>query len=46
MNEINTVDKKNIFISILLPIALRGNELVLEEREFIKDLLVQMIYPK
>ena len=37
MNEINTVDKKNIFISILLPIALRGNELVLEEREFIKD---------
>ena len=37
MNEINTVDKKNIFISILLPIALRGNELVLEERELIKD---------
>ena len=37
MNEITTVDKKNIFISILLPIALRGNELVLEEREFIKD---------
>ena len=39
MNEINTVDKKNIFISILLPIALRGNELVLEERELIKDAL-------
>ena len=37
MNEINIVDKKNIFISILLPIALRGNELVLEERELIKD---------
>ena len=37
MNEINTIDKKNIFISILLPIALRGNELVLEDREFIKD---------
>ena len=39
MNEINTVDKKNIFISILLPIALRGNELVLEERKLIKDAL-------
>jgi len=37
INEINIVDKKNIFISILLPIALRGNELVLEERELIKD---------
>ena len=37
MNEIYIVDKKNIFISILLPIALRGNELVLEERELIKD---------
>jgi len=36
MNKINTIDKKNIFISILLPIALRGNELVLEERELIK----------
>ena len=39
MNEIYIVDKKNIFISILLPIALRGNELVLEERELIKDAL-------
>ena len=40
MNEINTVDKKYIFISILLPIALRGNELVLEERELIKDAFI------
>ena len=46
MNEINTVDKKNIFISILLPIALRGNELVLEEREFIKDAISSNDYPK
>ena len=32
--EINK--KKSIFIAILIPIALRGNELVLEERNFMK----------
>ena len=38
INENNTIDKKDIFISILLPIALRGNEIVLEERELIKNI--------
>ncbi len=38
INDNNTTDKKNIFISILLPIALRGNEIVLEERELIKNI--------
>ena len=38
MNENNTFQKKDIFISILLPIALRGNEIVLEERELIKNI--------
>ena len=30
INEFQTQTKKNVFLSILLPIALRGNELVLE----------------
>ena len=38
INKNNTIDKKDIFISILLPIALRGNEIVLEERELIKNI--------
>jgi Bax protein len=38
INDNNTTDKKDIFISILLPIALRGNEIVLEERELIKNI--------
>ena len=37
INEFETQTKKNVFISILLPIALRGNELVLEERKLMKD---------
>ena len=40
-NKINGKDtnyKKDIFISILLPIALRGNEIVSEERELIKNI--------
>jgi Bax protein len=36
INEFQTHTKKNIFLSILLPIALRGNELVLEERNVMK----------
>ena len=36
INEFETRIKKNVFISILLPIALRGNELVLEERKLMK----------
>ena len=38
INENDTIVKKDIFISILLPIALRGNEIVLEERELIKKI--------
>ena len=37
INEFETQTKKNVFMSILLPIALRGNELVLEERKLMKD---------
>jgi Bax protein len=40
INDNNTTDKKDIFISILLPIALRGNEIVLEERELIKNIFI------
>ena len=36
INEFQTQTKKNVFLSILLPIALRGNELVLEERNVMK----------
>jgi len=36
--EIDTLNKKNIFISILLPIALRGNEIILEEKKLIKKI--------
>ncbi len=36
INEFETQIKKNVFISILLPIALKGNELVLEERKLMK----------
>ncbi len=37
INEFETQTKKNVFISILLPIALKGNESVLEERKLMKD---------
>ena len=36
INQFKTKIKKNVFLSILLPIALRGNELVLEERKLMK----------
>ena len=36
INELQTQTKKNVFLSILLPIALRGNELVLEERNVMR----------
>ena len=36
INEFQTQTKKNVFLSILLPIALRGNELVLEERNIMR----------
>jgi Bax protein len=36
INEFQTKTKKNVFLSILLPISLRGNELVLEERSVMK----------
>ena len=36
MDEYKISEKKNVFLSILLPIALRGNELVLEERKLMK----------
>jgi hypothetical protein len=35
LTEIDPLNKKNIFISILLPIALRGNEIILEEKQSI-----------
>ena len=46
INEFETQIKKNVFISILLPIALRGNELVLEERKSMKVAFYQIIFIK
>ena len=36
IDEYQIFEKKKVFLSILLPIALRGNELVLEERKLLK----------
>ena len=36
INQFKINEKKSVFIAILLPIALRGNELVLEERKLMK----------
>tara|TARA_B100001059_G_C17730863_1_gene526116 strand:+ start:187 stop:1110 length:924 start_codon:yes stop_codon:yes gene_type:complete len=36
ISEFKSTIKKDVFISILLPIALRGNELVLQERKLMK----------
>ena len=36
INQYETDQKKNAFIAILLPIVLKGNELVLEERKLMK----------
>jgi len=36
IDEYKIFEKKRVFLSILLPIALRGNELVLEERKLLK----------
>ena len=36
INEYKIFEKKKVFLSILLPIALRGNELALEERKRLK----------
>ena len=36
INKYKILEKKKVFLSILLPIALRGNELVLEERKLMK----------
>ena len=36
ISKYETNNKKSVFISILLPIALRGNELVIEERNMMK----------
>jgi Bax protein len=36
INEYKGLEKKNVFLSLLLPIALRGNELALEERKLMK----------
>ena len=36
ISQYETNKKKSVFIAILLPIALRGNELVLEERKLMK----------
>ena len=38
LTKIDALNKKNIFISILLPIALRGNEIILEEKQSIKKI--------
>ncbi len=45
INEYETHEKKKVFLSIILPIALKGNELVLEERQSMKAaFLVNNIY--
>ena len=49
ISEYETIKKKTVFIAILLPIALRGNELVLEQRErmkiaFVKNNINQIEY--
>ena len=45
INEYKIFEKKKVFLSILLPIALRGNELALEERKRLKvALLTNNIY--
>ena len=36
INEYKIFEKKKVFLSILLPIALRGNEMALEERKRLK----------
>ena len=36
ISQYKTNNKKSTFIAILIPIALRGNELVLEERKLMK----------
>ena len=36
IDQYNILEKKRVFLSILLPIALRGNELALEERKLMK----------
>ena len=36
ISQYETNEKKSIFIAILIPLALRGNELVLEERKLMK----------
>ena len=36
IDKYNIFEKKKVFLSILLPIALKGNELVLEERKLMK----------
>tara|TARA_B100001063_G_C16544590_1_gene442960 strand:- start:70 stop:759 length:690 start_codon:yes stop_codon:yes gene_type:complete len=36
ISEFKSTVKKNVFLSIILPIALRGNELVLQERKLMK----------
>ena len=36
ISQYNTNNKKSTFIAILIPLALRGNELVLEERKLMK----------
>jgi len=36
INKYKILEKKKVFLSILLPLALRGNELVLEERKLMK----------
>ena len=41
ISEYETKKKKSVFIAILLPIALRGNELVLEQRKYMKTAFVK-----
>ena len=41
ISEYETKKKKTVFIAILLPIALRGNELVLEQRKHMKMAFVK-----
>ena len=40
INKYSTSEKKKVFLSILLPIALKGNELVMEERRLMKGIFL------
>ena len=46
IDKYETHEKKKVFLSVLLPIALRGNELVLQERKLIEAIFKKIIFIK